>query len=178
MTSRRSFLKTAAVSSTAFGVASLCSLVKAQSPPAASSAPSAPPKVPPIPSDKVKEFVIAAHGDLPRVQALLNADAHLVNATWDWGGGDFETGLGGASHMGRADIAEFLLERGARLDIFAAAMLGLKAVVLAALETNPAFLKTPGPHGIPLIAHAKAGGEKAQAVYVYLQGLAKDIPER
>jgi len=73
--------------------------------------------------------------------------------------------------MGRPDIALFLLEHGARLDLFAAAMLGLTPVVKSALEKYPAFFKTPGPHGIPLLAHAKAGGEPAKEVRQYLEGL-------
>ncbi|HXM33401.1 MAG TPA: hypothetical protein VN921_07085 [Chthoniobacterales bacterium] len=114
----------------------------------------------------------AAHSNLPLVQELLAADHTLINATWDWGGGDFETGLGGASHMGRPDIAHFLLEHGARLDLFAAAMLGLTPVVKNALDAFPTFLTTPGPHGIPLLSHAKAGGDAAKEVLAYLQQLA------
>ena len=72
----------------------------------------------------VQEFVSKSHGDLDRVRELLGTEPQLVNASWDWGGGDWETGLGAAAHMGRRDIAELLLERGARLDLFAAAMLG------------------------------------------------------
>ncbi|MDQ3115519.1 MAG: ankyrin repeat domain-containing protein [Verrucomicrobiota bacterium] len=117
-------------------------------------------------------FVRAAHSGLPQTRKLLGADSTLINATWDWGGGDFETALGGASHMGRPDIALFLLEHGARLDLFAATMLGLTPVVKSALEKYPAFLNTPGPHGIPLLAHAKAGGEPAKEVREYLEGLA------
>jgi hypothetical protein len=119
----------------------------------------------------VKEFVGNAHGDLNRVKELLAQEPGLINATWDWGGGDFETALGAASHMGRRDIAEFLLERGARLDIFAAAMLGKLDIVKAALTAFPDAIKTPGPHGIPLIAHAQAGGEGAKSVLEYLQSL-------
>ena len=119
----------------------------------------------------VQEFVGNAHGDLNRVKELLTQEPALVNATWDWGGGDFETALGAASHMGRKDIAEFLLEHGARLDIFAAAMLGKLDVVKAALAAYPDAIKTPGPHGIPLLAHAQAGGENAKAVLEYLQSL-------
>jgi hypothetical protein len=117
----------------------------------------------------VQEFVGNAHGDLNRVRALLAQEPGLINATWDWGGGDFETALGAASHMGRRDIAEYLLEHGARLDIFAAAMLGQLDIVKAALAAFPEAVKTPGPHGIPLIAHAQAGGEEAKAVLEYLQ---------
>lgn len=119
----------------------------------------------------VQEFVGNAHGDLNRVKELLAGEPGLINATWDWGGGDFETALGAASHMGRRDIAEFLLKHGARLDIFAAAMLGRLDIVKAALAAFPDAIKTPGPHGIPLIAHAQAGGEEARSVLEYLQSL-------
>lgn len=117
----------------------------------------------------VQEFVGNAHGDLNRVEELLAQESGLVNATWDWGGGDFETALGAAAHMGRSDIVNFLLEHGARLDLFAAAMLGKLEIVKAALTAYPDAIKTPGPHGIPLLAHAQAGGEAAKAVLEYLQ---------
>jgi hypothetical protein len=126
---------------------------------------------PALESTLVNEFVSKAHGDLNRVTELLAQEPALVNATWDWGGGDFETGLGAAAHMGRKDIANFLLEHGARLDIFAAAMLGKLDIVKAALTAYPDALNIPGPHGIPLIAHAAKGGEDAVAVLEYLQSL-------
>lgn len=121
----------------------------------------------------VQEFVGNAHGDLHRVQELLAREPALINACWDWGGGDFETGLGAAAHMGRKDIADFLLENGARLDLFAAAMLGKLDIVKAALSAFPDAIKTPGPHGIPLIAHAKAGGDEASQVLEYLLSMQK-----
>ena len=126
---------------------------------------------PVIPANLVQEFVGNSHGELDRVKQLLAQEPGLINAAWDWGGGDFETGLGAASHMGRKDIASFLLEHGARLDIFAAAMLGNLEVVKAALTAHPEALRTPGPHGIPLIVHAEKGGEEAKAVLAYLQSL-------
>ena len=127
--------------------------------------------IPALAADLVQQFVGNAHGDLNRVQELLAQEPSLINATWDWGGGDFETALGAASHMGRRDIAEFLLQNGARLDIFAAAMLGKLDIVKAALTAFPDAIKTPGPHGIPLIAHATAGGEDAREVVAYLESL-------
>lgn len=117
----------------------------------------------------VREVVTVAHGDLERVRVLLEQEQRLVNAAWDWGGGDWETPLGAAAHMGRRDIAEYLLEHGARLDLFAAAMLGKLEVVRATIEAFPAALHTPGPHGIPLLAHAKVGGPAAAAVLAYLE---------
>jgi hypothetical protein len=112
----------------------------------------------------VQEFVAVAHADLDRVRALLDRESQLVNAAWDWGGGDWETGLGAAAHMGARDIARFLLERGARLGLFAAAMLGETEIVRAVLTAFPAARGALGPHGIPLIAHAEAGGDHAAAV--------------
>src|SRR5262245_48530133 len=98
-------------------------------------------------------------------------DPALVNAWWDWGFGDWESPLGAASHVGQRDIAEFLLERGARIDIFAAAMLGFTAVVRAFVVAQPGIQRTLGPHGITLLAHAKAGGKKAADTLAYLTEL-------
>ncbi len=126
---------------------------------------------PPIAPELVNEFVLKAHKDLDRVKALLTQEPKLVNACWDWGGGDFETALGAAAHTGRREIAEFLLDNGARLDIFAAAMLGHLDVVRAAITACPQARHAPGAHGIPLLMHAKMGGEKALPVLQYLQSL-------
>jgi hypothetical protein len=126
---------------------------------------------------QVQELVAKSHGDLDRVRELIAAQPALVNATWDWGGGDWETGLGAAAHVGRRDIAIFLLEHGARLDVFAATMLGYLDVVKAVLAARPDTISVPGPHGIPLIAHARAGGEQAALVLAFLeQRLASGAP--
>lgn len=117
----------------------------------------------------VQEFVGVSHGDFVRVKALLEQEPGLVNAAWDWGGGDWETGLGAAAHTGQHDIANFLLAHGARLDIFAATMLGKLGVVQAAIRDNPAILLIKGPHGIPLLVHAQVGGPQAAEVLAFLQ---------
>jgi hypothetical protein len=126
---------------------------------------------PQIPSALVKQFVIAGHANLPVVKEMLAAEPALINATWDWGKGDFETALGGASHMGRRDIAEFLLQHNARLDIFAATMLGQLDIVKAAVAAFPNIVRVPGPHNIPLLAHAEKGGAQAVAVLEFLRPL-------
>jgi len=129
-------------------------------------------KPPPIDSELVAEFVLKAHGDLGVVKQLLEQEPAIVNAAWDWGGGDWETGLGAASHVGRRDIAEYLLEHGARMDVFAAAMLGEVEIVRAMLEAQPELREARGPHGIPLVAHAEAGGEQASKVLDLLHAAA------
>lgn len=126
-----------------------------------------PDRGPQLPSDLVKEFVGAAHGNIEKTKELLARQPSLVYACWDWGGGDFETGLGGASHMGNREIAQFLLAQGARMDLFAAAMLGRLEIVKAALDAFPEQANALGPHKIPLLAHAKRGG--AEEVIRYLE---------
>jgi hypothetical protein len=121
----------------------------------------------------VQDFVIVAHSDPGMVQKLLEKEPALLNATMDWGGGDWETGLGGASHMGRRDIAELLLARGARIDIFCAAMLGLVDAVKAFLTVQPALIDARGPHGFSLHFHAQVGGKEAEKVLDYLQSVKK-----
>ena len=128
-------------------------------------------KKPALEASLIQDFVGNAHGDLERVKELLAQEPALINSAWDWGGGDFETGLGAAAHMGRRDIATFLLENGAHLDIFAAAMLGNMEIVKATIETYPNAINNPGPHGIPLLAHALAGGNEAIQVSEYLKSL-------
>ena len=126
----------------------------------------APPQLDPA---KVQAFVSNAHGDLDGVQSLLAEEPRLVNAAWDWGGGDWETALGAAAHMGRRQTALFLLEHGARLDLFAAAMLGYFDIVSAVLSDFPEMHNALGPHGIPLVEHARAGGADARAVLELLE---------
>jgi hypothetical protein len=51
----------------------------------------------------VQDFIVFAHGDLAMAKRLLEKEPALVNATFDWGKGDWESGLGGASNMGRRE---------------------------------------------------------------------------
>jgi hypothetical protein len=154
--------------------------------PALSSTPESADNVPDFPEHhpqfdraRVKRFVIAGHGNLPAVKAMLAEEPNLINGAIDWGNGDFETALGGASHMGRRDIAEYLLEHNARMDIFAATMLGRLDIVKAAVAAFPNIVHVPGPHGIPLIVHAEKGGQAANAVLEFLRPLAgQPLPRR
>ena len=147
--------------------------------PASAQQPAAVPlRAGPLAHDQVQRFVQVAHSDLDTTRQMLDATPRLIRATWDWGGGDFETALGGAAHMGRRDIAALLLDRGAPLDLFAAAMLGELAIIRAALEARPALARVPGPHGIPLIAHAKAGGAAAVSVSDYVSTVLTQLENR
>jgi hypothetical protein len=127
------------------------------------------PRPDPLKPELVKEFVMAAHVDLEKTKALLAETPTLLNATWDWGGGDFEMAIGGAGHMGRRDIALFLISQGGRFDLFVAAMLGRLDVVKPMLTAFPHLAESKGPHGIPLMVHAQKGGQEAAEVAAFLE---------
>jgi hypothetical protein len=129
------------------------------------------PRPDPLKPELVKEFVVAAHGDLEKTKSLLGETPSLLNATWDWGGGDFEMAIGGAGHMGRRDIALFLISQGGRFDLFVAAMLGRLDVIKPMLTAFPHLAESKGPHGIPLMVHAQKGGQEAAEVAAFLEGL-------
>ena len=120
----------------------------------------------------VQDFVIFAHMDLPMVKKLLEKEPMLINAFMDWGAGDWESGLGGASHMGRHDIVEFLLEKGARIDIFCAAMMGQLDAVRAFLTLQPKLIDSRGPHGFNLHFHAQLAKDGGKTLD-YLQSVKK-----
>src|SRR5436305_1228764 len=121
----------------------------------------------------VQDFVIYAHSEPDMVKKLLEREPALLNASIDWGAGDWETGLGGASHMGRRDIVELLLDRGARIDLFCAAMMGQLEAVRAFLTLQPRLIDARGPHGLNLHFHAQVGGKDAENVLDYLQSVKK-----
>ena len=118
-----------------------------------------------------KEMVGVSHGNLTRVKELVTAHPALANASWDWGFGDWETALGAASHVGNRAIAELLIENGAGPTIFSAAMLGQLDVVKAFAAAIPDVNQLRGPHGIPLVNHARAGGAQAADVLKHLESL-------
>jgi hypothetical protein len=122
----------------------------------------------------VKEMVGVSHNNLARVIELVQEHQTLAKASWDWGFGDWETALGAASHVGQRAIAAFLIDNGAPPTIFSAAMLGQLDVVTAFAAAMPNVLSLRGPHGIPLINHARAGGPQAAPVLKFLESLPAD----
>lgn len=125
----------------------------------------------PIDTKIVNEFVKVAHSDFDKVKDMLKQYPLLLNSAWDWGGGDFETALGAAGHMGRKDIADFLLLNGARADIFVLTMLGKTDIVKALLREFPALLNSQGPHGFTLLHHAVKGGKESEELVKHFQSL-------
>jgi len=115
------------------------------------------PRYPAIDEAIVAEVVGVSHFNLDRLKVLVNARPELARACWDWSYGDWETAIGAASHVGRKDIVEFLLSKGARPDIFTFAMLGSLGIVKSMIEFSPGVQRIAGPHGISLLQHVKNG---------------------
>ncbi|MGW9686314.1 hypothetical protein [Flagellimonas sp. 2504JD1-5] len=119
----------------------------------------------------ILEFVFAAHRSLEETKKILDKYPLLLNCTSQFKKGDFETAVGGASHMGRKDIADFLVSRGARLDIFNYAFLGCDDFIKKWVTDYPNFLNAPGPHGFTLLHHAEVGERKELAAWLKSKGL-------
>src|SRR5258708_30179938 len=61
------------------------------------------------PPELGREMVLVSHFDLKRVKELVSARPSLPRASWDWGFGDWEDGLGAASHVGTKPISDYLI---------------------------------------------------------------------
>ena len=112
---------------------------------------------PNIDPEIIAEVVGKSHFDLDRVKELVKKRPELSRSVWEWRFGDFESAIGAASHVGRRDIAMYLISKGARPTLFTFAMLGSFAVIKSAVATLPGIQQSTGPHGISLLDHAYAG---------------------
>ena len=125
----------------------------------------------------VREVVTVSHFNAARVRELVESRPALARATIDWGFGDAESCIDAASHMGQREIVELLTVHGARPTMFTAAMLGMLDVIKALVVARPDVKRARGPHGLSLMAHARAGGPEAEPVARYLAALGDaDLP--
>lgn len=91
-------------------------------------------------------------GDLAQARALLEQDAALAQAS----DADGVALLMKATYFGRAQIVDLLIERGAEVDIFAAAALGKVGRLRALIQADPQLVRAYSPDGwtaLHLAAH-------------------------
>ena len=124
----------------------------------------------------VKEFVLAGHFDLDKVKNMLDDYPNLIYSRYDWGNGDFEEAIEGAGHKGNKEVANYLIEKGARVNLFVLTMLGKTNLVKPMLEAYPNLIFAKGPHGLTLLHHAEIGGEESKELHSYL--LEKGLTEK
>ena len=128
-------------------------------------------EIPQLEKGLVKEFVGVSHKNMDRVKEMLEEHPTLLNAAHDWENGDFETGLGAASHVGYKELVQYFLNQGAQANIFTACLFGRMDIVKPMIEAFPSILHSKGPHGYTLLHHAIEGGEEALEVKGYLESL-------
>lgn len=155
---RKEFIKSVGISSLILPTFPLFSFTKPQEEPQLDKA-------------VVQKFVGASHGQFEVVKELLEEHNTLINSAHDWRHGDFETGLGAASHVGNKEIATYLLERGAQANIFTAALFGKMDILKPMLDFMPSLLHAKGPHGFTLLHHAEQGDDEAMEAKEYLLSL-------
>ncbi len=112
--------------------------------------PEAPAK-PPV----IDELVGNAHGNLARVEELLEANPELLNQKASWN----ETPIEAATQMGNRPIIDFLIGRGAPVDFFTALVLGRTAEV----DKHPELVNARGIHDLPALYFAAIGSQVTSA---------------
>jgi len=125
----------------------------------------------PIKLEIVKEYITVAHGQFPRLKEMLENDKQLLHVSHDWGGGDYESAIEAAGHVGNKEIAAYLLGKGARYNIYLACMLGHLDIVRQVLTRSPQLINSKGPHGFTMLHHAQKGGDESKSVVDYLVSL-------
>lgn len=121
-------------------------------------------------AEKIRDFVIAGHGNLEKVKQMLVEDPSLLNSANPWSETDRETAIQAAAQVGNVRIAEFLLEKGAPLEICTAAMLGRSDEVKSRIDRDPKQASAVGAHSIPLLPHAVWSGNLDLVRLVYQRG--------
>ena len=155
---RKSFIKKGIISSVGLGLIPSLSFGANQT------------EAEPYKVELVKEFVLAGHFNLDKVKSMLIDYPNLIYSRYDWGNGDFEEAIEGAGHKGNKEVANYLIEKGARVNLFVLTMLGKTNLVKPTLEAYPNLIFSKGPHGLTLLHHAEIGGEESKELYDYLLG--------
>lgn len=114
----------------------------------------------------VNDLVGNAHGNLAEVRKVLAASPGWVNSSAAWN----ETPIQAAAHMGNRQIVEYLLDCGAPLDIFVAAMLGRQDDLERFIESESEMIHARGVHDMPLLYFAAAGNQPDVAEWLLERG--------
>ena len=94
----------------------------------------------------IDELVGNAHGNLARVEELLEANPELISLKASWS----ETPIEAATQMGNRPIIDYLIGRGAPVDFFTALVLGHAEEV----DKHPELVNTRGIHDLPALYFA------------------------
>ncbi len=117
-----------------------------------------------LPQSWINEFVIAAHFDFEKIRKLHAQckDLLLTRSTWD------EIAVEAAAHMGREDMANFLIEKGSPVSLSTACVLGQTAEVKRLLTEDPRRVHERGAHDFPAIWYTAFGLERPDILELLL----------
>jgi uncharacterized protein len=121
-------------------------------------------------ADQLRQFVINAHFNLEKTRQALAENPALLNQAYKWNENDYETAIQAAAQIGSVHIIEFLLEKGAPLEICTVAVLGRRDELERRLDENPESAKAVGAHGIPLLPHVVWSNNLDLVKLVYKRG--------
>jgi ankyrin repeat protein len=120
-----------------------------------------------IPKEFVNAFVMYSHFAFPQVQKWVTQCPDLLNtrAAWD------ELSVEAAAHMGRADIGNCMLDRGATYSLATAVVFGSIGDVKRMLAEEPRSIHERGAHSFPVLWYTAFGEPKIEtAEYLISQG--------
>lgn len=106
-----------------------------------------------IPRPQQRSFVGLGHGRFDELRARLSAEPRLLHARAT----TTEIAIEAAAHVGRTDIVEFLLDRGAPLSVPTAVVLGDTDRVKKLLDAHPDRIHERGPHDFAPLWYAAIG---------------------
>lgn len=111
-------------------------------------------------------FAAVQGGELAEVSRLLEAEPALLQARNERGA----TAVLTACYTGRKEIRDFLIAKGARLELHEAAAAGQLSRVKELVEAAPATAKSVSPDGFPVMALAAVFGHEEVARYLHDRG--------
>ena len=117
-------------------------------------------------SNAVDLFASLKSGDTPAVARMLESEPALVQARNEQG----ISAVLMACYMGRKEIRDLLIAKGARLELHEVAAAGHLPRVKELVEENPQLAKSYSPDGFPVMALAAAFGHEDVARYLHGKG--------
>lgn len=111
-------------------------------------------------------FAAVQSGNVAEVSRLLNADQALLLAKNDRGA----SAVLMACYTGRKEVRDFLVAKGARLELHEAAAACQLSRVKEIVDTNPDAARSYSPDGFPVMALAAVFGNEEVARYLFSKG--------
>jgi ankyrin repeat protein len=106
-----------------------------------------------LPRDFINAFVVASHFNPGRVKKWVELCPELLNTRSSWD----ELPVEAAAHMGRADIGDLLLGRGASYSLCTATVFGSLDDVKRMVTEHPERIQERGAHSFPLLWYSVFG---------------------